>query len=216
MCVLLLQVRKILISDPCDSRNLSFILHLQVIQTLTSSLTTFQVIILINDLTSNWTTLRWSWKSQEKWSWKSTHASTAERRRWSWKIQEKCQEKWSRKSTHASPAENIAVSPVSSAILAKTGATFDAQKLASTPLNGFGLGGIASSANNTTTLRWTTIRRTTIRWATIRWTTIIWTTLYRLVLLVLILVQDLRRSSRVDKEHAITPLIGDTTWLDTK
>ena len=58
MCVLLLQVRKILISDPCDSRNLSFILHLQVIQTLTSSLTTFQVIILINDLTSNWTTLR--------------------------------------------------------------------------------------------------------------------------------------------------------------
>ena len=193
MCVLLLQVRKILISDPCDSRNLSFILHLQVIQTLTSSLTTFQVIILINDLTSNWTTLRWSWKSQEK-----------------------CREKWSLKSTHASPAEKIAVSLVSSAILAKTGATFDAQKLASTPLNGFGLGGIASSANNTTTLRWTTIRRTTIRWATIRWTTIIWTTLYRLVLLVLILVQDLRRSSRVDKEHAITPLIGDTTWLDTK
>ena len=193
MCVLLLQVRKMIISDPCDSRNLSFILHSQVIQTLTSSLTTFQVIILINDLTSNWTTLRWSWKSQEK-----------------------CQEKWSLKSTHASPAENIAVSPVSSAILAKTGATFDAQKLASTPLNGFGLGGIASSANNTTTLRWTTIRRTTIRWATIRWTTIIWTTLYRLVLLVLILVQDLRRSSRVDKEHAITPLIGDTTWLDTK
>ena len=189
MCGLLLQVRKFLISDPCDSRNLSFILHLQVIQTLTSSLTTFQVIILINDLTSNWTTLRWPWKSQEK---------------------------WSRKSTHASPAENIAVSLVSSAILAKTGATFDAQKLASTPLNGFGLGGIASSANNTTTLRWTTIRRTTIRWATIRWTTIIWTTLYRLVLLVLILVQDLRRSSRVDKEHAITPLIGDTTWLDTK
>ena len=83
MCVLLLQVRKILISDPRDSRNLSFILHLQVIQTLTSSLTTFQVIILINDLTSNWTTLRWSSKSQEKWSRKSTHASTAERRRWS-------------------------------------------------------------------------------------------------------------------------------------
>ena len=58
MCALLLQVRKMIISDPCDSRNLSFILHLQVIQTLTSSLTTFQVIILINDLTSNWTTLR--------------------------------------------------------------------------------------------------------------------------------------------------------------